>query len=114
MKLTKFQRYVKERKVTAFRNMGFAVLFADEILSARFESEYLLMLENVNARLDMDTMVHLAIGGHNVEIDIKNSVHGAVNELIKTTLEEIEDIEEVNEMEQDCCDVFKREQELNQ
>lgn len=121
MKLDKFQEYIKG---------AFGAARSDEIeidldeLHAKmtlnywedeFQEEYEIVCDEImNNHMDTSEILGNALLGResiNVE-ELDEGIKYEVNILIKETLEEIEDIEVVIEIEEDCMDVCKRAREM--
>jgi len=115
-KLDKFQQFIKKVNAQPDLNVLEAKVFNRKLYTF-FRDKYDDIASEVNGTIGFDEIYSNSIyqiESLNVMV-MDNAIKLHTNNLIQTTLEEIEDIESVNEMEpEDCCDADKRNVEINQ
>jgi len=116
MKLDKFEQFIKDVNAQPDLNVVEAKEF-NRKLCDDFRDKYDEIASDVNGAIGFDEIYSNSI--HQVEslnvIAMDNAIKLHTNNLIRTTLEEIEDIEEYNKTEvepEDCMDTIKRHWEL--
>lgn len=97
MKLTNFQQYIKSEEIEADLFTAFAKSFMQE-LKDNYNDDYQLLMSDIEGSLSMQNFIEWSYEfndtGYRLEMD--RVITRLVNELIVTTLEEIEDIETTN------------------
>lgn len=118
MKLDKFEQFIKGANAQPDVNVVEAKEF-NRFLYNEFKDKYDDIASEVNGAIGFDEIYSNSI--HQIEslnvIAMDNAIKLHTNNLITTTLEAIEDIEEYNKTEvepEDCMDTYKRAQELKQ
>lgn len=116
MRLDKFQQFVKDGEYEPDLNDVQTKIFMQD-LCASFDDKYQELKSDIENSLDMSDIVKnsLACNCFKTSVEIDQQIKLRVNELIVTTLEEIEDIEEEAENNEPCdIESFKRDREINQ
>lgn len=113
MQLDRFQQFVKDGQYEPNLTVIEAKAFIRKLDVMNF-AEADDVESNVNGAIDFGEIYNNS--KFHVEslstMKMNDTIKLSVNELIKATLEEIEDIED--EPEEDCMDAYKRSQELSQ
>lgn len=114
MKLDRFEQFIKDSDLEPNLNTVEAKVFNRKLYDD-FRDQYDGIASEVNGAIGFDEIYSNSI--HQVEslnvIAMDNAIKLHTNNLIRTTLENIDDIQEEVEPE-DCTDVYKRSEELKQ
>ena len=118
MKLDKFKQFIKDANAQPDLNAVEAKIFNQKLYDS-FRDKYDDIRSEVNGTIDFDEIYNNSL--YQVEslnvLAMDNAIKYHTNNLIKTTLEAIEDIEEDNKTQvepEDPMDIIKRQWELQQ
>lgn len=113
MKLDRFEQFIKDSDLEPNLNTVEAKVFNRKLYDD-FRDKYDDIASEVNGTIDFDEIYSNSI--HQVEslnvIAMDNAIRHHTNNLIRKTLDDIDDIQEEVEPE-DCMDIYKRDRELH-